>query len=272
MKIYVPLRKWVVSQGFSQNLNTYYEENKLAGHTGIDFDAMGDDKTVYASCDGYVFSVVNKNNPDLMRYRAVYTLVDDGGVFYELSYGHFFDIYVSEGQHIKKGDKLGIEGNTGDVASGGRKVTLAEKRAGSLAGTHVHLQLRPLKPVDKREKGKSYLKNSNGFLKINGMYFERIPNKAFADCIDPHPFMVFETAAPRSIIEKVTSVFDHKIKRTLRYGSRGNDVKILQGMLGVKADGIFGVNTERAVREFQKQKGLSVDGIVGAKTLTELFK
>ncbi|MEG4595352.1 glycoside hydrolase family protein [Microcoleus sp. F8_C2] len=36
------------------------------------------------------------------------------------------------------------------------------------------------------------------------------------------------------------------------------------------ADGIFGMGTDRAVREFQQQKGLTVDGIVGAETLRVL--
>src|SRR5690606_17297969 len=37
-----------------------------------------------------------------------------------------------------------------------------------------------------------------------------------------------------------------------------------------KADGIFGANTESAVKKFQKAKGLSVDGIVGQKTIAAL--
>ncbi|MCC3473789.1 MULTISPECIES: glycoside hydrolase family protein [unclassified Microcoleus] len=36
------------------------------------------------------------------------------------------------------------------------------------------------------------------------------------------------------------------------------------------ADGIFGMGTDRAVREFQQHKGLTVDGIVGAETLRVL--
>lgn len=59
---------------------------------------------------------------------------------------------------------------------------------------------------------------------------------------------------------------------TLRYGSRGDEVKRLQTLLnaGLKVDGIFGVNTLNAVKAFQKETGLVVDGIVGPKTWAKL--
>ena len=65
---------------------------------------------------------------------------------------------------------------------------------------------------------------------------------------------------------------------TLRKGARGNITKLLQEKLvsygyntnGV--DGIFGSGTEKAVISFQKNKELSVDGIVGKNTWKELLK
>ena len=56
----------------------------------------------------------------------------------------------------------------------------------------------------------------------------------------------------------------------LKLGSRGNEVKVLQEKLNLKADGIFGPLTEEAVRDFQRSNGLEVDGIVGANTLSKL--
>ena len=50
-------------------------------------------------------------------------------------------------------------------------------------------------------------------------------------------------------------------------GSRGDKVKQIQIALGLKADGIFGVQTENVVKKFQKEHGLYVDGVVGKKTL-----
>ena len=67
-------------------------------------------------------------------------------------------------------------------------------------------------------------------------------------------------------------------KRTLKYGCVGSDVKALQNELitrGYKlgtwgADGEFGKATEDAVKEFQKDNGLTADGIVGEKTYAVL--
>lgn len=60
--------------------------------------------------------------------------------------------------------------------------------------------------------------------------------------------------------------------QTLRKGSKGNDVVILQRALGVTpADGIFGIVTEQAVLRFQRTHSvnnlpLTADGVVGPKT------
>ena len=52
----------------------------------------------------------------------------------------------------------------------------------------------------------------------------------------------------------------------LKVGSKGKEVKELQEALEIKADGIFGYGTEAAVKSFQKENDLYVDGIVGRKT------
>ena len=56
----------------------------------------------------------------------------------------------------------------------------------------------------------------------------------------------------------------------LKLGSKGNEVKLLQEKLNLKADGIFGPLTEEAVKDFQRSNGLEVDGIVGTNTLSKL--
>lgn len=55
-------------------------------------------------------------------------------------------------------------------------------------------------------------------------------------------------------------------QRTIKLGSRGNDVRYLQARLGILVDGIFGPATRRAVIAFQKSRLLAADGIVGPRT------
>lgn len=65
-------------------------------------------------------------------------------------------------------------------------------------------------------------------------------------------------------------------KGVLKLGSKGEEVRKLQERLSTigytpgKADGSFGANTKAAVAAFQKDAGLSADGIVGAKTWAAL--
>ncbi len=63
----------------------------------------------------------------------------------------------------------------------------------------------------------------------------------------------------------------------LRKGDRGDDVKLLQHRLNLVGsqlteDGIWGVQTDSAVRGYQYRAGLTVDGIVGAKTRAALIR
>ena len=54
--------------------------------------------------------------------------------------------------------------------------------------------------------------------------------------------------------------------QTIKRGSSGADVKTLQTKLNLYPDGIFGSLTEEAVKQFQREKGLTADGIVGDNT------
>lgn len=62
----------------------------------------------------------------------------------------------------------------------------------------------------------------------------------------------------------------------LKQGSRGEQVKTMQrklknwGYYKGSVDGIFGAKTKEAVKYFQRRNGLTVDGIVGNKTLKAL--
>ena len=57
----------------------------------------------------------------------------------------------------------------------------------------------------------------------------------------------------------------------LKNGSKGEDVKQLQTLLGLTADGSFGPGTEAKVKAWQAANGLTADGIVGDGTWSKMF-
>ena len=64
-------------------------------------------------------------------------------------------------------------------------------------------------------------------------------------------------------------------KRQISYGATGTDVTDLQKKLNqngyqLEEDGIYGSNTQAAVKDYQKKQGLAQDGIVGAQTWASL--
>jgi hypothetical protein len=82
-----------------------------------------------------------------------------------------------------------------------------------------------------------------------------------------------ETVLPRAAGEVVDPGDpDPETRATVREGSRGADVKSLQEHLKLPADGIFGSNTEAAVKTFQMAQGLTIDGIVGPNTWSRVDK
>jgi N-acetylmuramoyl-L-alanine amidase len=56
----------------------------------------------------------------------------------------------------------------------------------------------------------------------------------------------------------------------LKLGSKGDRVRHIQLLLNIKQDGLFGKQTQTAVKEFQISNNLVPDGIVGIKTLDAL--
>lgn len=63
----------------------------------------------------------------------------------------------------------------------------------------------------------------------------------------------------------------YNLTRILKKGCKGDDVKELQKALGgLTVDGIFGENTKKRVKQFQKVQKLTADGIVGKNTAHKL--
>ena len=78
-------------------------------------------------------------------------------------------------------------------------------------------------------------------------------------------------------------VEDEKVERywpprMICEGMNGPDVAVLQALLKERGytlsgtAGVFGTSTDKAVRNFQTERGLAVDGIVGPKTWAVLLQ
>ena len=86
---------------------------------------------------------------------------------------------------------------------------------------------------------------------------------------------VAETSSINSAGDSAVSTPSSVSRPTLRTGSRGDSVRLLQTLLNragydLAVDGIFGTMTRCSVKGFQSERGLAVDGIVGKQTWAAL--
>lgn len=255
MKLIKPEGK--LTQPFAQNYNDSYKAWGLKGHTGIDYK-QGFKKTIVAPVTGWVYSILNEHNPNTDKYRAVYQLVDDGEFVYEVSYGHIDSALCKEGDIVQAGQPIATEGNWGTCYSGGKLVTPEEKPSGK--GSHLHFQIRKCIKVSKRSSKKKYIRNSEGYVKLDGQFIEIVDyDNGYNGCIDPTPFY----APPKPKI--------YPFYRDLTLGDRGADVKELQKFLNEQGFTLaqkgwgspgneteyFGSLTKRALARFQQANGIN---------------
>lgn len=81
-------------------------------------------------------------------------------------------------------------------------------------------------------------------------------------------------AVPAAVNDQITDSVTQSLNLdvTLNIGSRGDLVAALQKKLGLSpADGVYGQDTRRAVKDYQAKNGLSVDGVAGPATLKKIL-
>ncbi len=83
---------------------------------------------------------------------------------------------------------------------------------------------------------------------------------------DPRPWDIGAGIAQPDLASTATEPAPDDQRPLLKVGARGQSVRNLQQALGVNVDGDFGPNTQNAVVRFQREKGLTADGIVGPAT------
>lgn len=192
---WLPLFNPTYTQFFGQNYNGSYERDGLLGHSGVDKVTVYGDH-VLACQRGLIYFVINKDNPDPMKYRAVCQLIEFEDGVKEIIYGHLNKIFVEPGQFVETGTALGTEGNTGEVYGGGKLITAEEKLAGSTDGFHLHWQKRDVEKVKSNlvaygdsTKPNRYLSDGNGLFVDKDGYAYLVTNyyNGYNGCSDPMP-------------------------------------------------------------------------------------
>lgn len=259
LSLYLPLPKELKGQPFGANEVAFYNGQGLKGHPAEDWGFGWGQAIPCLAKDSYCYSVMNKDNVDPMRYRAVFTLVKDtDGNWYEISYGHASDILAVPGKTYQPGDVLMKCGNTGDVYAMGVYITKAMKLAGSKAGAHLHgPQVRPVKRVKKRVSSKKYLTDANGYLQKDGYYFEIINyQNGYAGCVNPAQFYN----------GKLATATVPPAPQKLEPGARGAHVTRFQEILQKlgyfpatqKLTDYYGTITTQAYASFKASTGFSI--------------
>lgn len=266
MKLIQPEGK--LTQGFGENKNNSYTKSGLKGHTGIDY-VNGWKSIIKATVTGEVYSILNEYNPNTDKYRAIYQLIDDGEYSYEVSYGHIDSVLCKEGDIVQAGQPIAKEGNYGLCFRGGVQVTPEKKATG--IGSHLHFQVRKLIKVSKRKSGKQYIRNSEGYVKRGGMYYEVVDySNGYNGCINAEQF--YSTTLPNTPIKP-------KFERDLTIGDRGEDVIMLQNFLkengyfplNIQSTGYFGSLTRNALRNYQEANKIEpAKGYFGEITRTKI--
>ena len=120
-----PLRNGKFVSGFGYRMHPIYKTVRM--HTGIDLTAPTGTK-VYATGDGRV------QNADFERGYGKQVVINHG-YNYATVYAHLDKILVNKGQKVKRGDLIGLVGNTGTSTS-----------------SHLHYEVRrygiPVNPIN----------------------------------------------------------------------------------------------------------------------------
>lgn len=161
-------------------------------------------------------------------------------------------------------------------------------RLGSFGGEDVRTIQRQLNRIRRNYPSIPAIPDANGFFDASTQaavrQFQRIFNLTPDGIVGKATW--YKIKQIYNAVKKLSELYSEGITRSeverifsepLRRGDRGNDVRAIQYYLAfigffndrlpeINVDGIFGPATENAVRAFQRQYGLTVDGIVGRNT------
>lgn len=224
----------------------YNERRNGKQHKAIDI-AVNSGSKIKSPFDGYIVVKENSNiSTGFHNNSCGGTIIIKHTNGFTSSFCHVKEIYFTEnGTKVKKGDVVGLTG-------GGKN----DKGKGYSTGPHLHFVLRD-------ETGK----------KVNPT--EYISFDFVTDMPKETNIMKTKDITIDDILENGNN------SQLIGYGSQGEGVSEVQEILKDKGydlgegdiDGIFGPDTKKAVKNFQKDEKLKlVDGIVGIETSIALNK
>lgn len=234
LELLLPVKPFHLNQGFGQNLNSFYAQQGMKGHGGLDMYAKHGEP-IYAAIGGVCYPQIDSHggNGVVIITKDKYEFNGDE-TYAKVIYWHLIqdDAVVHTGQEVKTGDLIGYADNTG-----------------TSTGDHLHFGLYPC--------------DING----NNLF----PTNGYGGAIDPSPYGSDKYAQD---INNAKYIFTKTLKKgnwnadVKELQQKLKDMSLYSGVI----DGVFGPKTELAVKAFQTAHGLISDGIVGPKTNAELNK
>jgi hypothetical protein len=246
-----PGKAWKVTSKFGYRVHPIKKTKKH--HNGVDIWKSGN-PYLEACFDGKVVGISTSTDPNGAGNKVV---VQSTVMGKKITWTYFHmvkgSIKVKVGQKITAGTVVGRMGQTGFAT-----------------GDHLHWEIwvghLKSQPLAGFATGKGFydpMKFTAAAIeweKVNVEAHKETPESALVSVAPAHSIEAPQVAVP------VAS------RPTLKVGSKGSSVKLLQKKLNLAADGDFGPKTKAAVIAFQKKNGLTADGIVGSKTWVALNK
>lgn len=268
-----------------QRITSPYGLRNGVMHNGVDigWTKPESENNVYANCKGTVIATVTgKGNTYGTSDHGYgnYVLVRHINGFTSL-YAHLDKVYVSNGQTVDENTIVGVMGNTGYSA-----------------GRHLHFEVKNNQGI--KIDPTSYLSKAISDTSSQPVPSQNSTTKTIQETLNARYKTnlvvdgIFGPATKKGLVKGLQTELNRQFNKGLavdeifgpatknacvivRQGHSGNITWLIQAMLNIKGystnglDGIFGAGTASAVKQFQKNSNIAIDGIVGKNTFEKLF-
>jgi len=242
-----PGKAWKVTSPFGWRTHPIKKTKKH--HNGVDIWQAKEPSYLEACFDGKVVAVSTSTDPNGAGNKVVVQSTVMGKKV-TWTYFHMVNgsIKVKKGQRITAGQVVGKMGATGFAT-----------------GKHLHWEIwaghRTAQP-NINSGGKGFydpIKFTKAAIEWEKVHVEaplETPADAPATVVPAHSV---EAPTPDVVVAKPAF-------KPVKVGSKGATVSVVQTRVGVKADGVFGPITEKAVKVWQGKNALPVTGVVDEST------